>query len=253
MTTDTGNPTILLIPGHWLGAWAWDDVVEHLTSLGHRAIPLTLPGLDTTDADRVTRTLDEQAAAIAQVAASSSGPVVIVAHSGANAPVTLVLDRHPELVSRVIWVDSGPATSGVALAPDFPEDMDGLSLPPFEVLGEQASLEGLSADALERFRKRAVSEPGTVLRQTVLLTNDARFDIPTTFVCCSIPSAQVRELVRAGHPMFAEVANFTSVDYVDLPTGHWPMWSRPSELARILAGDCTFNFQRCNSDPGGTR
>ncbi|MET4097740.1 alpha/beta fold hydrolase [Arthrobacter sp. UYCu712] len=240
MTTDTSNP-ILLIPGHWLGAWAWDEVSEHLTSLGHRAIPLTLPGLDETDTARVTRTLDEQVAAIEQAATSSSGPVVIVAHSGANAPVSLVLDRHPELVSRVIWVDSGPATSGVAFAPDFPEDTEGLSLPPFEMLGEQASIEGLSANVLERFRERAVSEPGTVLRQIVQLTNDARFDVPTTFVCCSIPSSQVMELVKAGHPMFAEVANLKSVDYVDLPTGHWPMWSRPSDLAQILASESSNN------------
>ena len=234
MTINTSDP-ILLIPGHWLGSWAWDEVSEHLTSLGHRAIPLTLPGLDETDADRVTRTLEDQVVAIEQAAASSSGPVVIVAHSGANAPVSLVLDRHPELVSRVIWVDSGPATSGVAFAPDFPEDTEGLPLPPFEVLREQASIEGLGAKVLERFRERAVSEPGTVLREIVQLTNDARFDVPATFVCCSMPSSQVMELVKAGHPQFAEVGNLKSVDYVDLPTGHWPMWSRPSELARILA------------------
>lgn len=241
MTTAASTTTILLIPGHWLGAWAWDEVLEHLTSLGCRATPLTLPGLDKTDARRVTRTLDEQAAAIEQAAAKSSAPVIVVAHSGANAPVSLVLDRHPELVRRVIWVDSGPATSGVAFAPDFPEDTEGRPLPPFEILGEQASLEGLGTDVLERFRERAVSEPGTVLRQSVQLTNDARFDVPTTFVCCSIPSSQVMELAKAGHPMFAEVANFKTADYIDLPTGHWPMWSRPSDLAQILAAESSHN------------
>ncbi|WP_445153787.1 alpha/beta fold hydrolase [Arthrobacter sp. Hor0625] len=237
MTTDTSSPTILLIPGHWLGAWAWDEVLENLTSSGHRAVPLTLPGLDETDAGRVTRTLADQATAIERAATGSSGPVVVVAHSGANAPVSLVLDRHPELFSRVIWVDSGPAAPGVAFAPDFPEDVDGLELPPFEMLGEQASIEGLSADALERFRERAVSEPGTVLRQVVQLTNDARFDVPTTFACCSMPSALIQDLVKAGHPMFAEVAKLKSVNYIDLPTGHWPMWSRPADLAHIIASE----------------
>ena len=239
MTTNidnpASNPTILLIPGHWLGAWAWDEVVEYLTGLGWQAIPLTLPGLDEADADRTSRTLDDQAAAIEQAATSAGGPVVIVAHSGANAPVSLVLDRHPELVSRVVWVDSGPATSGMAFALDFPKDMEELPLPPFEALGEQASLEGLSANVLERFRARAVPEPGPVLRQTVELTHDARFEVPTTLVCCSIQSSQVIELVKAGHPMFAEVAHFKNVDYIDLPTGHWPMWSRPADLAEILA------------------
>ncbi|KUM32782.1 alpha/beta fold hydrolase [Arthrobacter sp. EPSL27] len=237
MTTETSNPTILLIPGHWLGAWAWDEVVEHLTSLGHGAVPLTLPGLDVTDTGRVARTLDEQAAAIEQAAAGSSGPVVIVAHSGANAPVSLVLDRHPELFSRVIWVDSGPAAPGVAFAPDFPEDTDSLPPPPFEMLGEQASIEGLSTEVLARFRERAVPEPGPVLRQRVQLANDARFNVPTTFVCCSLPSSQILELVKAGHPMFAEVAHLKSVQWVDLPTGHWPMWSRPADLAHILAAE----------------
>lgn len=239
MTTTTSNSTILLIPGHWLGAWAWDEVLEHLTSLGHRAIPLTLPGLDETDSGRLTRTLEEQAAAIEQAASGRSGPVVIVAHSGANAPVSLVLDRHPELFSRVIWVDSGPAAPGAAFAPDFPADLEGLALPPFEMLGEQASIEGLNADQLERFRNRAVSEPGTVLRQIVQLTNDARLDVPTTLVCCSMPSAQVQELVKARHPMFAEVASLKNIHYVDLPTGHWPMWSRPTDLAQVIASEST--------------
>ena len=35
--------------------------------------------------------------------------------------------------------------------------------------------------------------------------------------------------------MFAEVANLTNVGFVDLPTGHWPMWSRPNDLAHVIA------------------
>lgn len=235
MTTKGSNTKIILVPGHWLGAWAWDQVMESLGAGGRRAVPLTLPGLDPTDPERSSRTLDEQVAAIEQALTADGGLAVIVAHSGANAPVSLVLDRHPELVRRVVWVDSGPAAPGTAFAPGFPDDMEGLPLPPFNVLGAQASLEGLGGEALERFRNRAVVEPGPVLRQTVELNNNARLEVPTTLVCCSIPSSQVRELAESGHPMFAEVANLKVVDYIDLPTGHWPMWSRPDELARIIS------------------
>jgi hypothetical protein len=112
--------------------------------------------------------------------------------------------------------------------------VDELPLPPFDDLAEQASLEGLSAEVLERFRARAVPEPGPVLRQPIELMNDARRKVPTTLVCCSIPSAQMLELARAGHPMFAEVANLENLDVVDLPTGHWPMWSRPGDLAKVI-------------------
>ncbi|MCA1005530.1 alpha/beta fold hydrolase [Rhodococcus hoagii] len=235
MTTTTNDPTTVLIAGHWLGAWAWDEVLEHLTDLGRRAIPMTLPGLDATDPERASRTLDDQVAAIERVLAAEAEPVVIVAHSGANAPVSLVLDRHPELVGRVIWVDSGPVAPGTAFAPDAPDELEELPLPPFEALGEQASIEGLSADVLARFRLRAVPEPGPVLRQTVELDNDARLRVPTTLVCCSLPSAQLMALAEDGHPMFAEVTNLENLELVDLPTGHWPMWSRPADLAQVLA------------------
>jgi pimeloyl-ACP methyl ester carboxylesterase len=239
MTITTSEPTIILIPGHWLGAWAWDEVLERLTALGRRATPMTLPGLDEEDPERASRTLSDQVAAIEQVmdreAASAERPVVIVAHSGANAPVSLVLDRRPELVGRVVWVDSGPVAPGTVFAPDASDDLAELPLPPFDVLGEQASLEGLDAGLLERFRLRAVPEPGPVLREAVRLTSDARLHVPTTLVCCSIPGAQLMELAGAGHPVFAEVAGLHDLALVDLPTGHWPMWSRPAELAQILA------------------
>lgn len=235
MTTTAGSPTVLLIAGHWLGAWAWDETLEHLKTDHSRAVAMTLPGLDADDANRAARTLDDQAAAIRDaIAQHGDNPVMLVAHSGANAPVSLILDRHPELVSRVVWVDSGPVADGSVFAPDFPDELEELPLPSFDVLGQQASLEGLTADILERFRSRAVSEPASVIRQPVELTNDARHGIPTTLVCCSISSEEVMELAQAGHPMFAEVARLEHVDIVDLPTGHWPMWSRPLDLAEVI-------------------
>lgn len=237
MTATKNSSTVVLIPGHWLGAWAWDEVVEHLETDGTRAVAMTLPGLDGDDPDRAMKTVDDQAGAIRRVIAEQHDqPVILVAHSGANAPVTLVLDRHPELVARVVWVDSGPMADGTAFAPEFPAELHDLPLPSFADLGQQASIEGLGAEVLERFRTKAVPEPAPVLRQSIELTNVARRRIPTTLVCCSMPGEQVRELAEAGHPMFAEVVELEHVDVVDLPTGHWPMWSRPRDLAEIIRG-----------------
>lgn len=235
MTTAKNSPTIILIAGHWLGAWAWNEVLEHLKTDHYRAIAMTLPGLDGDDSGRSAKTLDDQADAILGVISQHGNlPAILVAHSGANAPVSLVLDQHPELVRRVVWVDSGPVGAGSVFAPEFPDESHELPLPSFDVLAQQASLEGLSADVLERFRALAVPEPGPVLRQPVELTNEARRNVPTTLVCCSISSEQVMELARAGHPMFAEVANLEHLNVLDLPTGHWPMWSRPLDLAKII-------------------
>ena len=238
MTTTTSSPTIILIAGHWLGAWAWDEVLEHLKTDHPHAIAMTLPGLDAHDPERATKTLEAQAEAIlGAITQHGNQPAILVAHSGANAPVSLVMDRYPELVLRVVWVDSGPVATGSVFAPDLPEELEELPLPPFDVLAQQASLEGLSTEVLQQFRARAVPEPGPVLRQPVELTNDARRRVRTTLVCCSIPGAQVLELAQTGHPMFTEVANLEHVDVIDLPTGHWPMWSRPRDLAKAIQSE----------------
>ena len=240
MNTPLTQPTIVLIAGHWLGAWAWDEVRTHLTTDGVRSVALTLPGLDANDPGRTSMTIEDQAAAILEVISQGQNqPAIVVAHSGANAPVSLVIDRHPELVDHVVWVDSGPLASGSAFAPDLPEQVEELALPSFDVLGQQASLEGLSSEDLERFRARAVPEPGPVLRHTVDLANEARRLTRTTLVCCSISGAQVIELARAGHPMFSEVAKLEHLDVIDLPTGHWPMWSRSGDLAQIIEAVAT--------------
>ncbi len=50
-----GTPApIVLVPGFWLGAWAWDEVAAILRADGHAVTALTLPGLEAADADRST-------------------------------------------------------------------------------------------------------------------------------------------------------------------------------------------------------
>lgn len=233
-TLSSRQPHVVLVPGYWLGAWAWDEVVEKLTSAGALVTALTLPGLDPRDPDRATRTLNDQADAISAVLDQLGGDALLVGHSGANGPVSLAMDRHPELVRRVIWVDSGPMTTGGAFAPGLPTAIPELPLPDFDTLGQEASLDGLTDQHLARFRSKAVPEPAGVARACVELTNAARHHVPTTLICCSLPSAQVLELAAQGHPMFSAVSELTEMDVVDLPTGHWPMWSRPQELADAI-------------------
>lgn len=42
---------IILVPGFWLGAWAWDDAATALRADGHHVSALTLPGLESADKD----------------------------------------------------------------------------------------------------------------------------------------------------------------------------------------------------------
>jgi len=235
-TTTRTSPSIVLVPGHWLGAWAWDAVAADLRDRGHRVDAVTLPGLDPDDPHRASTTLAQQADALqaaVDAAAADGSSVVLVAHSGAGHPTSVVLDRDPTAVARIVYVDSGPSADGSAADPSAPPEQQEVPLPPFEQL--DASIDGLSQEDLDRFRERAVPQPGSVIRETVQLGNDSRRDVPTTIIACSYPSAVMMQMAHGGHPMMAEVATLRDLELVDLPTGHWPMWSRPADLATAIA------------------
>ena len=91
------------------------------------------------------------------------------------------------------------------------------------------------------FRERAVPVPGGVVRQEARLENDARNDIPSTVIAAGFPAAEYRK-AAAEHPEWTWLGGLLqlrNVTYVDLPTSHWPMWSKPAELAEIIADVAT--------------
>ena len=103
---------IVLVPGFWLGAWAWDEVAGMLRADGLDVTAVTLPGLESADADRSSITLADHAAAICDAVAAAGRPVVLAVHSGAGAPGYVASDRIPEQIAAMVYVDSGPATGG---------------------------------------------------------------------------------------------------------------------------------------------
>jgi pimeloyl-ACP methyl ester carboxylesterase len=223
---------IVLVPGFWLGAWAWDEVVATLRDDGHDVTAVTLPGLESADADRSAITMSDHVEAICDAVRAAGAPVVLAVHSGSGAPGYGASDRVPELIAAMVYVDSGPAKG--AMDPDF--DAVELPLPPHEQLAAEENLDGLSEEQLETFRRLAVPQPGAALREAAELTNDARLDIPSTVICTGFPSEQVKAAVEEGYAWLAGLAELRDVMWVDLPTSHWPMWSRPRELAEIIGG-----------------
>jgi pimeloyl-ACP methyl ester carboxylesterase len=225
----------VLVPGFWLGAWAWDEVAAHLAAAGAQPHPLTLPGLEAPDAARArVRLQDHVDAVIAALRRPGAPHAVLVAHSGACAPVSMAVDQAPELVRRVVYVESGPLPDGAAVEPGLDPAATALPLPTwaeFEARG--TSLDGLGTEARERFRRLAVPHPAGPAREPVRLRGEARRDVPVTLVASSFSLDQVHAMTAAGHPWFAELDRLR-VDETALPTGHWPMWSRPRELAEVL-------------------
>jgi pimeloyl-ACP methyl ester carboxylesterase len=219
-TTKTNAAPIILVPGFWLGAWAWDEVDSALRADGHDVTALTLPGLESAEADRSQVALSDHVDAICEAVEAAGAPVVLAVHSGAGVPGYAASDRVPHRIAAMVYVDSGPATD--AMQPNF-EGIE-LPLPSREQLAAEENLDGLSEKQLETFRQRAVPEPAGALRDAPELTNDARLDVPTTAICTGYSSDEYKAALSAGDA------------WLDLPTSHWPMWSRPQELAEVIAG-----------------
>jgi pimeloyl-ACP methyl ester carboxylesterase len=244
--------TYVLVGGAWVGAWAWQPVTRQLRERGHDVHPVTLTGLGDrshlaapeTDLDTY---LDD---VVNLVEFEDLHDVVLVGHSYAGHVVTGVADRIPERIAQLVYLDAGPSPDGAAfidLQPPPARELierlvdqagDGwrIPMPAWEdlegVMG--ASLEGLGPDERARMRARAVAQPVRTWTQPLTLRDPARDQLPKALITCSIPLAQVREMVAAGHPWFAELAG-PEWSFLELPTGHWPMFSVPQRLASLLA------------------
>jgi len=224
---------LILVPGFWLGGWAWDGVVAALPD-GFDVHAPTLPGLEP-GADRRHITRADHVRALTDLVDSLDGDVVLVGHSGGGALVGEVVDQRPDRVRRAIYVDSGPLETGAAIDASATEEVE-VPLPTWEEFAAQgSSIEGIDDDGLAEFRRRAVPHPAQVVRGAVHVSDPRRFDVPATVICTSLPSEQLKPMAHGGPPFHTELGYTHDLTYVDLPTGHWPMFSRPADLAAAIA------------------
>jgi pimeloyl-ACP methyl ester carboxylesterase len=240
-TRETTAAPIILVPGFWLGAWAWDEVAAALRADGHDVTAITLPGLESADVDRSRITFDDHVAAIVAAVQMADAPVVLAVHSASGFSGYAASDRVPERIAAMVYVDTAPGLA--PLDPDF----TGVEQPMvWEEIEAGENLDGLSEQQKETFRQRAVPVPGGVMRAGFELTNDARRDIPSTLICTGFSAEQYQAYAKE-HPDWAFLAGIPELrnaTWVDLPTSHWPMWSRPRELAHIIGDVAKANAPR---------
>src|SRR5258706_4005959 len=224
---------IILVPGFWLGAWAWDEVASLLRADGHDVTAMTLPGLESADADRSTITMADHVNAIVDAVKAADAPVVLAIHSATGFSGYAASGHVPERIAAMVYVDTAPGVG--ALDPEFKEVEKPMVWADIEA---EENLDGLSDAQKATVRERAVPVPGGLLRASADLGSDARNDIPATLICTGFSADQYKTYARE-HPEMAWLAGIPELRnaiWVDMPTSHWPMWSKPRELAEIIAG-----------------
>jgi pimeloyl-ACP methyl ester carboxylesterase len=222
---------IVLIPGFWLDADSWNEVAAPLREAGHTIHALTLPGLESRDADRSGITLHDNVDAVTAAIDAIDSPVVLVGHSGGGAIAWGAVDARPDRVARVIYVDSGPLAEGGCVNDELPVVNGEVPLPDWSVF-EPDDLVDLTPELREHFRAIAIPEPVRVTSDPIHLHDPRRYEVPATVICCEFRAGQLR--VWLEHGEMSELRLTKNAELVDLPTGHWPQLTKPAELAATI-------------------
>jgi pimeloyl-ACP methyl ester carboxylesterase len=225
---------IVLVPGLWLHGSSWDAVTPTLESAGHRVRALTLPGMESKDADRTGITLADQVAAVVAAIDEADGPVLLVGHSAGSGIAYAAVDARPDRVARVVYVGGFPTPDGQATLEGLPADNSEVAMPDWAEVGEEANIVDFDEDSLSRFYADAIPAPEGVLTGVQRLSDERRYDVPVTAVCPEYTAEQLRTWIKNGEEPVAEFTRIRDVEYVDLPGGHWPQLTQPDKLARII-------------------
>lgn len=241
--------TFVLVPGFWLGGWAWHAVAKSLRGNGHEVHAVTLTGLgerkhlSSPQVDLDTHIDD----VFNLIEYEGLTDVILVGHSYAGLVITAVADRLAQKLAKLVYIDTAPLPNGVSLIDFYPPDLrklyrqrvaiDGagwrLPFPPWEELDKTGTAADLDADMRAVIEARVTDMPFGPAKQPVSLAGTTRAHLPKTAVWCTASAQQVRQMVESGNPMFKELAG-PEWTFVELRTGHWPMFSKPRELADIL-------------------
>jgi pimeloyl-ACP methyl ester carboxylesterase len=230
----------------WLGGWAWRAVAEMLRARGHSVYPVTLTGLgERLHLGGPQVNLDTHIADVVNLLRYEElGDVVLAGHSYAGTVIAAVADQVPERIARLVYVDTWPLPDGIAhIDTEDRKEKEQivatqgggwrLPMPTWDELDHGNELRGLGEGERHLIRERAVAQPFGTLTQPVRLTNPAREALPKTAIWCSMTVAEVQQMVDKYPAMCSELAK-PGWQVVELPTGHWPMFSRPRELAELL-------------------
>jgi pimeloyl-ACP methyl ester carboxylesterase len=230
----------VLVHGAWHGGWCWRRVAEVLRAAGHLVYTPTLTGLgERAHLLRPGLTIEHFATDVANVIeAEELQQVILVGHSFAGGPISVVADRKPEALKCLVYLDAMLLENGQSafskLEPTIvaqrillaQETSEGLTIPPpapavFGVTETQ------DAAWLQR---RLTAHPLNSYQVPIRLGHPLGNGVNKTYIACTDPAYEA--LV----PTHEWVRRQNGWQYLEFASGHDAMVIRPEALASVLLG-----------------
>ncbi|MFG2406753.1 alpha/beta fold hydrolase [Streptomyces brevispora] len=222
----------VLVAGAWLGASAWDEVVPALRAAGHGAHPVTLTGVGEKRGLPVGRQT-HVADIVDEVERLGLREVVLVGHSYSGIPVGQAADRIRDRLARVVFVDACVPADGASFVSTWWQGPAALEAEIAGNSGFWAPLtapdfegQGLTDEQIARILADSTPHPGASLSDPAVLS-DPLGSLAATYVKCLLDGPEPTDDVAA-------LLTEARWELVTMDTGHWPMYSQPHELVRIL-------------------
>lgn len=228
--------TYVLIPGGWHGAWSWRPVAERLRAAGHRAITLTLPGLNDGDDPSGYRLTDAVDYVVNEVRRLELPDVILVAHSWGGYPAAGAAHLLVGRVSKIVYFNAVVPMRGKSVVDDSTPDDRELTLrliaespvdaiaPTLEFV-EQRFMQGVAPE-LQRFVADLLTpQPGGYFLDALGI-DAASLDIPAAYIA----SDNDHSLPCSG----AEFAARVGVQPILVPGTHNAMLTHPDEIATAI-------------------
>ncbi|MFE7567028.1 alpha/beta fold hydrolase [Streptomyces sp. NPDC057539] len=222
----------VLVAGAWLGSWAWDEVVPELRAAGHGARAVTLSGL--AEKQGVPAGQRRHVRDIVDVVERNGlRDVVLVGHSYAGIPTGQAAELIGDRLARVVFVDSSVPADGESFVSGWP---DGRAMVEGAIAGTGGfwppltapdyAGQGLTDEQITRIVTGSTPHPGASLTEPAELSRPLG-ELPATYIKCLLDGAEPG-------PDVAALLTSDRWRLVEMDTGHWPMFSQPHELARVL-------------------
>lgn len=223
---------IILVPGLWLDASSWNDVVPTLTDAGHRTHPLTLPGTGAPAAESADIGIADWVAAVVAQIDALPGDVVVVGHSGGGNVAYGALDARPDRVAHLVLVDTVPPPDGSIIS-EF-EVVDGVIPFPGWDSFDEPDVADIDEPTRQAWAARALPVPAGVPMDPIHLHDLRRRTRPVTVLSGPYDEVALRAMLEQWPAWGSEFTELDDVRVVHLGGGHWPQFTQPTAVGNAI-------------------